>query len=84
MEWDVTEVKITGDFAILVRFKDGVEGAVKFLPTFFRGVFSHLREPAHFQQVMVVDGVVTWPGELDLAPDAMHHEIKKNGEWLLA
>jgi hypothetical protein len=24
------------------------------------------------------------PGELDLAPDAMYHEIKQNGKWKLA
>jgi hypothetical protein len=28
-------------------------------------------------------GAVTWPGEIDLAPDAMHDEIKKNGKWVL-
>ncbi len=84
MDWDVAEVKLTGEFEILVRFKDGVEGVVKFLTTFFRGVFSGLREKSNFDQVMVVDGVVTWPGKLDLAPDAMHDEIKRNGQWLLA
>ena len=84
MQWDVTEIKLAGEFAIAVRFKDGVEGVVQFLPSFFRGVFSHLREPSEFKKVMVVDGVVTWPGELDLAPDAMHDQLEKNGEWLLA
>jgi hypothetical protein len=84
MEWDVTDVKITGDHAISVKFRDGVEGVIKFLPTFFRGVCSHLQDQSQFQQVTVVDGVVTWPGELDLAPDAMHDELKKmaNGYWL--
>jgi len=84
MEWDVTEVKLTGELTILVRFQDGEEGVVKFLPSFFRGVFSRLRDRSEFQQVMVVDGVVTWPGELDLAPDAMHDHIKQHGQWLLA
>lgn len=84
MEWDVTEVRLTDEFEILVRFKDGVEGVVEFLPTFFRGVFSHLSDKSLFQQVMVVDGIVTWPGDLDLAPDAMHDELKRNGLWLLA
>lgn len=84
MEWDVMEVKITGEFEIFVRFRNGIGGIVKFFPSFFRGVFSHLRDPSQFQQVMVVEGVVTWPGELDLAPDAMHQEIKRNGQWLLA
>jgi hypothetical protein len=83
MEWDVTEVKVIGDFALTVRFQDGLEGTVKFLPSFFRGVFTHLDSLPEFRKVQVVDGVVTWPGELDLAPDAMYAEIKRNGEWLL-
>jgi len=24
---------------------------------------------------------VEWPGEIDLAPDAMYEEVKKNGVW---
>lgn len=27
------------------------------------------------------DGVVTWPGEIDLAPDAMYAAIAATGEW---
>jgi len=84
MDWDVIEVSVTGNFALSVHFKDGVEGTVKFLPSFFRGVFSHLCDPVLFRQVRVVDGVLTWPGDLDLAPDAMHDEIKQSGEWVLA
>ena len=47
------------------------------------GVFGVLRDPAAFALVRVEDGAVTWPGELDLAPDAMYDEIKANGEWTL-
>lgn len=83
MKWDVIDVKVVGELALAVRFQDGVEGAVTFLPSFFRGVFTHLANLDEFQKVAVVDGVVTWPGELDLAPDAMHAEIKRNGIWLL-
>ena len=83
MEWDVTDVKVVGDFALAVRFQDGLEGGVTFLPSFFRGVFTHLASIPEFQKVQVVDGVVTWPGELDLAPDAMYAEIKRSGQWLL-
>jgi hypothetical protein len=82
--WRVTEVRVVGDYAVFVRFKDGLEGVVRFLPGFFRGVFSHLKDPAQFRQVTVVGGAVTWPGELDLAPDAMHDEIKqRGGEWVV-
>lgn len=81
--WRVTEVQVIDDYALRVRFKDGLEGVVRFLPGFFRGVFAHLTDPAAFRQVAVVGGAVTWAGELDLAPDAMHKEIKLHGEWVV-
>lgn len=34
------------------------------------GIFTVLRDPAVFAKVAVEDGVVTWPGEVDRAPDA--------------
>lgn len=82
--WRVSEVKVIGGYAVQVRFMDGLEGVVRFLPGFFRGVFSHLIDPAQFRQVKVISGAVTWPGDLDLAPDAMHEEIKvRGGEWVV-
>jgi hypothetical protein len=83
MEWDVTDVRIIGDYCLWVRFKDGVDGMILCKPSFFRGVFSHLSDKKEFQRVAVVDGIVTWPGELDLAPDTMHEAIKQRGEWVL-
>lgn len=74
--WRVSEVRVIEDFAIWVRFADGLEGVVRFPPEFFSGVFAHLSDPAQFRQVAVVDGAVTWPGGLDLAPDAMYQDIK--------
>lgn len=84
MNWDVTEVQVLEDFSLVVRFRDGLEGVVRFLPSFFRGVFSHLSSIPEFRKAHVVDGVVTWPGELDLAPDAMYDEIKRCGVWMLS
>lgn len=82
--WRVSEVRIVDQYALKVRFVDGLEGVVRFSPGFFRGVFSHLANPEQFQQVGVVNGAVTWPGELDLAPDAMHLEIQqRGGEWIV-
>ncbi len=83
MYYDIAEVKPGADFSLSVRFADGLGGTVRFLPSFFRGVFAHLKDAAQFADVRLVDGVVTWPGELDLAPDAMHAAIKSGGEWVL-
>ena len=84
MDWDVTEVSVQGDNTLLVRFKDGLQGTIEFTNSFFYGVFEKLKDPQEFRRVKVVDGVVTWPDELDLAPDAMHEAIQKHGKWILS
>jgi hypothetical protein len=79
----VVEVQVIGDLSLQVRFADGVQGMVRFEPTHLTGVFEVLNDPAFFNQVRLDTGVVTWPGELDLAPDAMYDEIIAHGEWVL-
>ena len=81
--WRVTDMQLVGERAMKVRFVDGAEGIVRFGPGFFRGVFAHLVDPARFAEASVDMGAVTWPGELDLAPDRMHQDIVAQGECLL-
>ncbi|MDA8351514.1 MAG: DUF2442 domain-containing protein [Pseudomonadota bacterium] len=81
MDWDVVNVQVIGAHTLFVRFRDGVQGEMQFKPSFFQGVFSRLADQKAFEDVRLVDGVVTWPDELDLAPDAMHDEIGRHGRW---
>jgi hypothetical protein len=87
MPWRVVEVAPLDGFRLSVRFVDGTTGTVD-LSALIRsaraGVFAPLIDPALFRQVFVEHGAVTWPGELDLAPDAMYRDIKLHGEWKLA
>jgi hypothetical protein len=41
------------------------------------GVLSPLREARFFDQVFLDHGAVAWPGEIDLAPDAMYDEVAR-------
>ena len=83
MEWDVVDVKPIAPLALCVQFADGTVGKVQFEPSHLTGVFSTLRDPIIFQQAYISDGAVAWPGDLDLAPDAMYTAIKAQGEWVL-
>ena len=86
MPWRVVEVQPLSDFRLHVRFLDGLEGRVDMaalIHSSTAGVFAQLADPARFAQAFVVHGAVTWPGEIDLAPDAMYAEIKKLGRWVL-
>ena len=84
--WRVRSVEVLPDYCLKVRFIDGLEGIVgmkKMLWSSNAGVFEALRDTSIFLQADVVLGAVTWPGELDLAPDAMYDAIKAHGEWVL-
>lgn len=84
--WRICELTVLPGLRLRVRFNDGAEGLVE-LADFIRseaaGVFGALRDEALFGQARIVLGAVTWPGELDLAPDAMHAAIKDGGRWVV-
>jgi hypothetical protein len=85
--WHVTAVQPAPDYTFTVEFADGVSGTVRMAGMIHAddaGVFAALRDVAMFMQAFVSEhGAVTWPGELDLAPDAMYDEIRAKGEWVL-
>ena len=83
MDYDVIQVKPLGHLRLAVWFRDGLSGEVEFRESHLYGVFEALKDPEFFQQVHCKQGFVEWPGELDLAPDAMHEAIKKHGRWIL-
>jgi hypothetical protein len=83
MNWDVVSVKPVSPLELSVLFMDGTEGKVRFESSHFSGVFEALKKPEIFRQARIEEGAVTWPGEIDLAPDAMYREIKRAGEWVL-
>ncbi len=86
MPWRVVRVVPLDGFRLSVRFADGAEGTVDvsgLIRSARAGVFAQLANKSLFDRVYVDGGAVTWPGELDLAPDAMYAEIKKTGEWIL-
>lgn len=71
-------------YRLAVRFHDDTAGIVNMSAMITApdaGVFAQLRDSAMFARVHVLYGVVTWPGELDLAPDAMHDALAAKGEW---
>jgi hypothetical protein len=84
--WRVASAQALPDFRLLVRFNDGTEGTVEmaeFINSSTAGVFAELRDEDRFRQAKIHLGAVTWPGGLDLAPDAMHRAIKEHGAWIV-
>lgn len=75
MYWDIVEVKPEPGCCLFVRFQDGLNGRVRFRPEELTGVLAPLREPQFFNRVFIDQGAVAWPGDIDLAPDTMYHQI---------
>ena len=83
MYWDVVDVKAVAPLTLQVKFQDGIEGQVVFKREKLYGVFEPLQNPDFFNQVFIDRDAVAWPGEVDIAPDAMYEEIKKSGVWII-
>lgn len=84
--WRVTGFEVLPGYRLRVAFADGLTGVVdmsQLLHSNKAGVFTALIDPSLFAQVTLEYGAVTWPGELDLAPDAMHAAIQEHGVWTL-
>lgn len=86
--WRVSEVRVVDHGLLTVRFVDGTEGDVD-MRALLRSdrvvgtLFERLRNTDVFSRAAVHLGVVEWPGEIDLAPDAMYDEIRAHGVWIL-
>lgn len=75
MYWDIVQVIPKPDHCLFVRFKDGLEGFVRLREEQLTGVLAALQDQQFFERVFIDQGAVAWPGEIDLAPDAMYAEV---------
>lgn len=85
-EWRLIKVRPLAHYRLEVEFVDGTHGFVEMehrVTSENAGVFAALKNVALFNQVYLEYGAVTWPGEIDLSPDAMYDEIKRYGKWVL-
>ena len=79
VEWRVVSVRPLPGFQLDVEFADGLRGRFDYSNLIHRedaGIFTPLRDVSFFNRVAFEHGAVTWPGEIDLAPDAMYDRLK--------
>ncbi len=83
--WRVINVRALPAYKMFVKFADGTEGQVDMRAFLERdcGVFKVLRDVEKFNAVFVEHGAVTWPDELDLAPDKMHDQLQHSDVYVM-
>jgi len=77
---DITDVQVVGSYRLRLSFADGTVGEVDFGRREWRGVFEPLNDPSYFARVEVDPeaGTITWPGGLDMAPEPLYDEARRN------
>jgi Protein of unknown function (DUF2442) len=75
--WDVVEVIPEPDYCLFVRFKDGLRGRVRLRREDLTGALGPLLDTDFFRRVYIDTGAVAWPGDIDLAPDAMYAQVAR-------
>jgi len=77
MQYRIKAAEARPGYRLWIRFEDGVEGQVDLSDLVGEGVFRLWEDPREFEKVHVDEesGTVTWPGGIDLAPDALYRDI---------
>jgi len=77
MEYDIVFVEPRKGYRLFLRFADGLCGEVDVSYLTNKGVFKAWKKPGVFAQVRIdpESKTVTWPGPIDLAPDALYENI---------
>lgn len=86
--WSIVRFKVAANFKIEVTFADGTTGVADLAPRLSQGPLGDGYDPlcdgAAFARVYLEHGALTWPGGIDLAPDAMYQRIRETGVSVLA
>jgi hypothetical protein len=86
--WSIARFKVLPKYKIEVSFADGTTGVADLDPRLSQGVlgdgFDALCDEAVFAKAYLEHGALTWPGGIDLAPDAMYQRIRESGTSILA
>lgn len=82
----VIEAKHIGDYRIRIEFNDGRVGEVDLKEVIAgdqRAIFNQLKDIELFKRFKVKYDTLTWPNELDIAPEYLYFQSFKDDSNLL-
>jgi hypothetical protein len=86
--WSIVRFNLLSNYRIDVSFADGTSGVADLAPRLSQGPlgdgFDALCDQTVFAKAHLEHGALTWPGGIDLAPDAMYQRIRESGISILA
>lgn len=67
----VSSVETIADFGLLLTFTSGERRHFDMRPFLRYPVFRRLENPGYFSLARIDYGTVTWPGDIDIAPETL-------------
>lgn len=71
---DVTRVSATAGYLLQLEFENGEKRVFDMKPYLTKRPFGRLNDSAIFNLARVQNGTVTWPGDLDIAPETLYEK----------
>lgn len=69
---EVKAVETMGSYGLIVNFNNGERKYFDMQPYLHVPVFRRLENPGFFALARVDYGTVTWPGDIDIAPETLY------------
>jgi len=71
---EVNEVKTTPEYGLILTFNNGEQKYFDMRPYLQYPVFKRLENQGYFSLACVDYGTVTWPGDIDIAPETLYED----------
>ena len=69
---EVNSVEVAPDFELVLTFASGERRRFDMRPYLHYPVFRRLENPGFFSLARIDYGTVTWPGDIDIAPETLY------------
>ena len=69
---EIAAVQVQPEYRLMLSYSNGETRLFDASPYLERGVFTRLKDFNLFAQARLAFGTVTWPGELDIAPETLY------------
>jgi len=69
---EVNAVEAVSDFGLILTFNNGERRRFDMRPYLHYPVFRRLENPGYFSLARIDYGTVTWPGDIDIAPETLY------------
>jgi hypothetical protein len=78
--YKIIEIKLLGDYLLLLKFNDGESKIIDFRPLIGRGISDQLLDKEYFKLVAIDNGGgIEWPNGMDFCPNFLKEHVSEDG-----